>query len=233
MNKVFIFTAFILAGLFCMWKVSNARRFQFSGESVPSVATSDALVALTFDDGPSLQYTDEVLAILGDYDAKATFFVTGRETTTNLSEAKRLVEEGHELGNHAYSHRALIFSSPSFIRREIEQTDSAIRRAGYSGEIHFRPPYCKKLFGLPLYLSRTGRKTITWDIEPESYPEIAAEADKIAEHVFQRVRPGSIILLHVMYESRRESRKALLIILAGLRERRYAFVTVSELIASE
>ena len=82
----------------------------------------------------------------------------------------------------------------------------------------------------PWYLKRAGRITVTWDVEPETYPDIASDAQRIADHVLARVRPGSIVLLHVMYKSREESRKALPIIINGLRERGYEFLTVSELL---
>ncbi len=72
-----------------------------------------------------------------------------------------------------------------------------------------------------------------WDIEPESYREIAGDADRIVEHVIERVRPGSIILLHVMYESRETTREALPGIIDSLREQGYRFATVSELIGRD
>ncbi len=102
----------------------------------------------------------------------------------------------------------MVFKSPAFIQREIEQTDELIRRAGYTGTINFRSPYGKKLLLLPLYLSRTGRANIFWDVEPASDP--AATAEQMVEHVVAQVRPGSIILLHLMYPNRTESRAAVL-----------------------
>ncbi len=82
---------------------------------------------------------------------------------------------------------------------------------------------------MPWYLSQTGRTSITWDVEPESYPDIAEDPDAIAEYVLQNAKGGSIILLHVMYRSREASRQALPKIIDGLRSRRFQFVTVSEL----
>ncbi|HKE55683.1 MAG TPA: hypothetical protein VKB46_03240 [Pyrinomonadaceae bacterium] len=118
------------------------------------------------------------------------------------------------------------------MRQEIEKTDQLIRNTGYQGEIYFRPPYAKKLFALPYYLSRTGRTSITWDVEPDSFPEIAANADKIAQYVLSTTRPGSIIILHVMYPSRIESMKAVPKIIEGLRAQGYSFKTVAELLAT-
>jgi peptidoglycan/xylan/chitin deacetylase (PgdA/CDA1 family) len=98
------------------------------------------------------------------------------------------------------------------------------------GARSLRPPGGKRLIELPFYLWQTRRTTAYWDIEPESYPEVAADAERITAHVLERARPGSIILLHVMYASREETRKALAAIILGLRERGYRFVTLSELL---
>jgi chitin deacetylase len=224
-----ILLVLVLVGL---REVSSSRTFQFFGEIIPRVNTSQKLVALTFDDGPTPQGTDQILAVLSEANVKATFFVTGAELEQNSEQGKKIVAAGHELGNHSYSHVRMFFVTPSFVRQEIESTDKLIRETGFQGEILFRPPYGKKLFTLPYYLWRHQRKTITWDVEPDSYPEIAADANKIVEHVLSNTRPGSIIILHVMYPNRRESMKAVKNIMEGLKAQGYSFKTVSELIAA-
>ena len=231
--RALLFTAaLVVAGLVALRQISSSRTFQFFGQLVPRVNTSQKVVALTFDDGPTPEATEEVLAVLAEGHVRATFFVTGAELEKNMAEGKKIVAAGHELGNHTYSHGRMVLVTPSHVRREVERTDELIREAGYLGEIHFRPPYGKKLFVLPYYLSRTGRKTITWDVEPDSYPDVAADADKIAEHVLSRTRPGSIIILHVMYRSRAESLKAVKKVIEGLKAQGYSFKTVTELLAA-
>jgi chitin deacetylase len=127
----------------------------------------------------------------------------------------------------------MILKTPSFIRDEIERTDQLIRNTGYPGSIHFRPPYGKKFILLPYYLSRTHRKSIMWDVEPDSYAEIARDADKIVDHVLAQTRPGSIILLHVMYRSGGPSLNAVPKIIDGLKQQGYEFKTVSELVSKQ
>ncbi|MNT35256.1 Peptidoglycan-N-acetylglucosamine deacetylase [compost metagenome] len=141
-----------------------------------------------------------------------------------------IVSEGHQLGNHSYAHSNMMFMGPARIREEIERTDAAIRAAGYEGEIMFRPPYGKKLLTLPWYLSRHDRKTIMWDVEPESFPDVADDAAALASHVIEQTRNGSIIIMHVMYRSREVSRQALPLIIDGLRQRGFEFVTVAQLL---
>lgn len=96
-----------------------------------------------------------------------------------------------------------------FVQEEIKRPNQLIREAGHKGMIHFRSPDGKKLVLLLDYLSRTGRKNILFDIEPDTYPEVASDSDKIVDHVLKVSRPGSIVLLHVMYTHGAESRAAL------------------------
>lgn len=232
-RRIAIVLILMLVAAASLWKLSRSRSYQVFGELVARVETEDKVVALTLDDGPGAAYTDTVLAVLRKHDVKATFFVTGREVEANLEQARRIVTDGHELGNHSYTHPQMMFMRPERIRHEVERTDTAIRKAGYEGKIYFRPPYAKKLFYLPWYLAQTDRTTIMWDIEPESFQEIGKDADLIAAHVLEEVQPGSIILLHVMYDSRAPSREVLPLLIDGLRKEGYRFVTVSELLQKE
>lgn len=212
------------------WRLHKSRTHQLFGERVRRVETPDSLVALTFDDGPTPGFTDEVLEILGRTGTPATFFVVGSSVEASPAAAAALAAAGHELGNHSYSHRVMVGRTPAWVTREIARTDSLIRAAGYRGPIHFRPPYGKRLVVLPWVLSRMDRTTVLWDIEPESFREVAADPDRIRAHVLERVRPGSIILLHPFFEARRPTLEALPGLIEELRVRGYRPVTVSELL---
>jgi chitin deacetylase len=216
-----------------LWQLSKSRTYQAFGEIVPRVETDQKLVALTFDDGPSPEHTDEILRVLKEENVKATFFLIGADLEKHPAEGKKIVFDGHEIGNHSYSHVRMVLVSPSFVREEIEKTDNLIRAAGYDKPTHFRPPYGKKLFALPFYLSQTGRKTVTWDVEPETFPDVAASSEKIVEHILANTRNGSIILLHVMYDRERKSLKAVKPVIEGLRQKGFQLVTISELLAAQ
>ena len=125
----------------------------------------------------------------------------------------------------------MLLMSPAAVASEIEQTDAAIRSAGYQGNILLRPPYGKKLLVLPWYLAQQNRTTIMWDLEPETDPKLASDAQAMAAYVINNAKPGSIVLLHVMYPSRQASREALPVIIEGLKQKGYRFVTVNELLA--
>jgi chitin deacetylase len=210
----------------------NHRTFQLFGGLVRRVETPEKLVALTFDDGPRSPFTEEVLEILKARGAKATFFVVGDNLQREMDLARRVVREGHELGNHSFSHSRMVFKSLAFCRDEIESTDRLIRQSGHQGPIHFRPPNGKRLLVLPYALSQMGKRSIFMDVEPDSDPQLAKNADAMTEHVLGQTRPGSIILLHVENRSRREGMKAVPRIVDGLKAKGYRFVTVSELLAA-
>jgi peptidoglycan/xylan/chitin deacetylase (PgdA/CDA1 family) len=223
----------LLAAAGILFQISKSRTFQFFGEIVSRVETPERIVALTFDDGPTPEFTDTILAVLKEEDVKATFFLIGGELEKHLDDGKKIVAAGHEIGNHTYSHVRMILVTPSFVKDEIEKTDELIRAAGYQKPAHFRPPYGKKLFALPFYLAQANRKSITWDVEPETFPEVAANTEAITKYVLDNSQNGSIILLHVMYDPQKKSLNAVKPIIEGLKQKGFRFVTVSELIESK
>ncbi|MBM7653361.1 polysaccharide deacetylase family protein [Neobacillus cucumis] len=215
----------VLLLLFSTYKLMNSRTFQVFGGLTDRVKTNQKVVALTFDDGPT-NNVEQILPLLKRYNAKATFFLIGNEIKKNPIEAKKIVEAGQQIGNHTYSHQRMIFKSPTYIKEEIEKTDQLIRKAGYKGEIDFRPPNGKKLVGLPYYLSKHNRETITWNIEPDSY--FSTAADKV-RYVKKNITPGSIILIHPMYDHTGNELKTIQGIIVGLTKEGYRFITVNEL----
>lgn len=222
------FLVVFLAVFYLLFQVSKSRTFQFFGEIVPRVETSQKVIALTFDDGPSRQKTDEILQILREENVRATFYLTGAEIKKNPGELEKIIAEGHEIGNHTFNHEKMLLVSPSYVKSEIERTDELIKKAGWSDEITFRPPYSTKLVTLPFYLSKNNRKTITWDVEPETYVE---KSEDLIKHTLDNTKNGSIILLHVMYNSRAESMKSVRPIIRGLRKKGFEFKRVSEILA--
>ncbi len=212
------------------WLLSNARTFQQFGDLVARVDTDEKIVALTLDDGPTPAFTREVLQVLKDKGVHATFYLTGKEAQTSPESVKAIYTDGHEIGNHSFSHKRLMFMRESKIEAEVDDGVRALRAAGYTPRLTFRPPYGKKLVYLPWYLSRFNITTVMWDVEPEKDDDIGRDPAKIVQHVADNVRPGSIVLMHVMYQSRAPSRAALPGVIDALRKQGYTFVTVSELL---
>jgi peptidoglycan-N-acetylglucosamine deacetylase len=217
------------AGVAGLYQLARSRTHQVLGRLVARVETQRRAVALTFDDGPTAAAIDEVLGALGARRARATFFVNGSHLAQAPELGRRLVAAGHELGNHTYSHERMVLRSPGFIRSEVESTDALIRAAGEAGPIYFRPPFGWKLLGLPFHLWRTGRTTVTWDIDAYQ-PPIGGDPARIVSECMSRMRPGAIILMHVWYPSRGPSRAALPVLVDRLQAEGYDLVTVGELL---
>lgn len=141
---------------------------------------------------------------------------------------KHIADEGHELGNHSYTHQRFLFKPQSFIDSEIQKNNQLIRETGYGGAITFRPPYGKKLLGLSWYLSKHDIETIMADVEPDTY---GTKSDFFVQYTVENTKAGSIILLHPFCETCSEQRKAIPLIIDALKEKGYTFVTISELLS--
>ncbi len=224
---LFIGTSIILIFILLLgtYKLMNSRTYQLFGSLTEKVETNEMKVALTFDDGPT-KNVNQILPLLEQYHAKATFFLIGKEIEKDPEDAKKIVKANHQIGNHTYSHNRMVFKSPTYVKEEIEKTDQLIRQAGYKGKIDFRPPNGKKLFILPYYLNKHKKETITWNLEPDSY--YLKASDKI-NYVKDHIKPGSIILLHPMHDNTGEEFQAIEGILQELTKEGYSFVTVDEL----
>lgn len=229
MKKRIIYLGIIITILFLLmlgtYKLMNSRTFQLFGGLTSKVDTDEKVVAITFDDGPT-QQVEDILPILETYNAKATFFLIGNEIEKNPEAAQMIASAGHQIGNHTYSHNRMVLKSPSFIKEEIERTNSLIEEAGFEGEIDFRPPNGKKLIGLPYYLHQQNIDTVTWNLEPDSFYNSSAEKIK---YVKDHVKPGSIVLLHPMYDKTGEELKTIEGVLKILSQEGYKFLTVNEL----
>ena len=141
MKRRILWTCLILTliGVFSasfLWLKSH-RSPQLLGKCFHRVNTSKKVVALTFDDGPS-SHTQEILDILRLHNVQATFFLLGKHAEQHPNLVRQIYEEGHDIGNHSFSHEPLIFKSLAFIREEINKTDQIIRLSGYPRTIHFR-----------------------------------------------------------------------------------------------
>jgi peptidoglycan/xylan/chitin deacetylase (PgdA/CDA1 family) len=229
---IFVLSIIVIIGFaYALFQISKLRSFQFFGGLTHRVETQEKVVALTFDDAPT-PYTEDVLQILEEKQIPATFYLIGKNIEQHPDIAKRIVELGHEVGNHSYSHPRFVLKSWATIDQEIQSTQTLIRDTGYTGEITFRPPTGKKLFALPLYLKQHGIKTIMWDVEPDTY--VAGDADAIMRYTLENTTPGSIILMHPFCEIQcAADRIALPQIIDDLLAQGYTFLTVSELLKSK
>jgi peptidoglycan/xylan/chitin deacetylase (PgdA/CDA1 family) len=206
---------------------------QVFGPVLAKAASARPVVALTFDDGPST-HTAEVLDILARYHVKATFFLIGRNVERYPELARRIVAEGHAVGNHTYTHPIwAAIEGSQHVQRELDNCEKAIELATGIHATIFRPPHGWRSPWMIRQARREGYTVITWSVSPDDWRRPAPQV--ITERVLQGVKPGAIILLHDGLEMRgappvQNTVAALPAIIEGLRARGYEFVTVPELI---
>lgn len=216
----------VAAAALALREVVNSSTFQLFGDYIARVDTSDKVVALTFDDGPHPLHTPRVLDVLERHHVNATFFMMGRNVERFPAIARQVLERGHEIGNHSYSHPKLVLMSPRRVREEIERTDQLLRSIGVSGEIYFRPPHAAKFVVLPYVLQQMKKVSVLGDVDPEEWKRRPAAI--MTQSVLRQVKPGSIIGLHDVLGS--ETLRTVEDCITALAAQGYRFETVSELI---
>jgi len=203
----------------------------FSNRVVWSSDTNEKFVAITFDDGPNEKYTPELLDILLNQNVKATFFLIGKNVMKEPDIARRIYSEGHEIGNHSYSHPLLLLISRKEVHRQIETTASIIEDTVGTKPKHFRPPMGLFTPAILDIIDLHNHKTVVGEVYPRD--PYKPGKDKIVERVLKRVEPGSIIILHDGGTwgkiDRSQTIEAVPVIIERLRAQGYEFVTVSEL----
>lgn len=192
----------------------------------------DQEVALTFDDGPDEVYTEQILDILKQYNVKATFFLLGTNMQHYPDVVKRIVAEGHAIGNHSYSHPDLRkFSKEDAFQTELDKTQQIFAElVGFKPNI-FRPPYGAITDEQIPYFAEQGLRTINWSIDTFDWDKKQNSAEEMTqEKIFRYLHEGGIILMHSAGGNRENTVKALPGIIEGLLERGYQLKTIPELL---
>jgi peptidoglycan-N-acetylglucosamine deacetylase len=158
---------------------------------ITHVQTSANLVALTFDDGPHPKFTIELIRILRHFGAKATFFMVGKAASLNPEVVKLVVEEGHAIGNHSFSHIAFPHLDSAARRDEISRCAEILRPYGTK---LFRPPYGVENMLCHRDARSLGYQVVKWNVAVSDWEDNSG--DWIAEGILQRLTAGSIVLLH-------------------------------------
>lgn len=187
------------------------------------------LVALTFDDGPTLRYTPDILKILKENEVPATFFLVGKQVEKHPRLAREIVAAGYEVGNHTYTHTHLEYLSYTAVLKEIKKTDQIFKHfLGIEEPIFFRPPR-KKVNVQVIYAQEQTQKVMAlWTVCGENRNVSTPWALK--ERVIKNAPDGGVILLHDGGQdfNRVNSVKALPLIIQEYKEKGYKFVTLSQ-----
>jgi peptidoglycan-N-acetylglucosamine deacetylase len=214
------------------WSVPTLQLF---GPALLRGPTEGAKVALTFDDGPSSPYTGQILDLLRQRGVAATFFLCGKNVERHPDIARRIVAEGHTIGNHTYSHPFPYFHRRSFIAAEIDRAQDVIERVTGHRPTMFRPPFGARWLGMYQVLGERRMPLINWSDTGYDW----REGVDIARETLKHLRPGSIILLHdgsQVYPpdqvDRSRTVSALPSVIDGVRQAGFTFVSVANFLPS-
>ncbi len=188
------------------------------------------IVYLTFDDGPNGGQTQEILDLLAQYDAQATFFVLGQSAERNAELIRAEAMGGHYVGNHTYDHSSLEGASPEQFMDQVERTkqiilDIALDLFSLDRDVRYvRPPYGATDANTRNYATALGYAVVMWDIDPQDWRNPGS--DIIASHIVSSVYPGAIVLMHDGGGDRSQTVVALARVLRELDAQGYVFRNV-------
>ncbi len=211
----FILSYQILHGVFSPGKENSIYR----------IDTENNIIALTFDVVWTDEYTRDILRTLDRYDLKATFFVTGKWMEKYPEMTEEILKNGHEIGNHSYSHAHMKELDEEEIQEEIMKADQLLREKFDYRALFFRPPFGEYDERILNVAEEAGYYTVLWSIETGDW--LNPGVDKIIDRVVKRTHKGGIILLH---NCSPQGVKALPMIIHSLKLRKFKIVPVSQLL---
>lgn len=194
---------------------------------VRELSDAPGAVALSFDDGPSAETTPAILDLLASHGARASFFVIGERIAGCEDVVARIVDDGHELANHTFTHPHTRYLSPVKLREEIDRTNEAIAPF-YPNVRLVRPPFGKDRHRTVAAARERGMLTVLWSVD--SGDTLGLSAEEISDRVLRQVRAGSIILLHDGSGSYETTVEACAEIIPALVDRGLELTTISELL---
>jgi peptidoglycan/xylan/chitin deacetylase (PgdA/CDA1 family) len=191
-----------------------------------SVRVDGPYIAMTFDDGPNPVLTPKLLDLLAEHHIKATFFVIGQNVIEHPEIVARAVQEGHEIGNHSWSHPNLGRMSDETVRLQLRRTEEAVQSAAGVRPVLMRPPYGSITPRQKRWIhAEFGYDIILWNVDPLDWKRPGPTT--IFSRILKETRPGSIVLSHDIHPGTIEAMPATL---SQLEAKGFKFVTVSELI---
>ena len=200
-----------------------------SKASYSSCRVDGPYIAMTFDDGPHPILTPRLLDMLKVRGIKATFFLIGQNAAEYPDIVRRMAAEGHEIGNHTWSHPQLTKLNPAALRGEIDRTSSTIAEIIGKPVLIMRPPYGATSDYINHWINREfGMKVILWSVDPLDWKY--RNSARVERQILAGARPGAIILSHDIHAT---TVAAMPDVFDSLLAKGYKFVTVSELIAMD
>ena len=204
--------------------------YEQRGDIVWDVPSEKKWIALTFDDGPDPAYTPQILELLKQYHAKATFFVIGTRVEQFPNLVKQEVNDEHEIANHSFHHVYMNHSSVASIQQEISQTQAVISKITGQPAVLFRPPGGVYNDVIVQASKLTHTQVIMWSWHQDTKDWNKPGVDRIVHQVVDHAKNGDIVLFHDHVNGSSQTVQALKKILPALQAIGFRFVTVSELL---
>ncbi len=173
---------------------SMAPTGQWYGQTFTGLPPGSRQIALTYDDGPNHLHTPSLLEVLARHGVHATFFLIGRYVQQHPEIARNIIQAGHVVGNHTFTHPLLIFKSEAEIRRELSQCRSALQDAIGQHSNLFRPPFGGRRPAVLRVARDLGLEPVMWNVT--GYDWNALPAEVIERKVASQTHGGNVILLH-------------------------------------
>ena len=199
------------------------------------VKTDKKQVVLTFDDGPSPEWTPKILDELKNAGIKAVFFMIGHHVQKYPEIARRVAEEGHTIGNHGYAHSVILYYTPAEIEEEIKYTEHVIEKHTGQTTKYFRPPKAWLSRPIKEKIRSMGYQTILWSLNSKDW--VSFNHKSMVRYLTRNIQSGDILLFHdsgnVMSTeggNRVQTVKAISLLARALKDRGFEFVTIEELI---
>ncbi|MCY0878733.1 MAG: polysaccharide deacetylase family protein [Firmicutes bacterium] len=199
---------------------------------IKQVLTTQKVVALTFDDGPTRTWTPQILKILKDNHVRATFFVIGSHAIQRPDVLKEEVDAGMEIGSHGYQHLTLRQKDSQLVKREIAQNEELFQSLGVPKPSLYRLPGGASDATALKVLGEMGYKVIGWSVDTRDWRR-RFSASQLAERVMNQVEPGAIVIFHDGPNSSMATVDAVKAIIPQLKKAGWKFDTVSELLKLE
>src|SRR6478752_5364218 len=194
--------------------------------TVSSVHVDGPYIALTFDDGPSEKLTPRLLDLLAQHHIHVTFFVVGENAAQYPEILQRAVREGHEIGNHTWSHPNLAKMTDENVRSQIKRTEEAITNAIGSRPTLFRPPYGSVTARQKRFIhDELAYEIILWEVDPLDWKNPGPNV--VSSRILKETHPGAIVLAHDIHA---QTIQAMPATLTELEAKGFKFVTVSDLL---
>lgn len=208
----------------------------FYGDTLTGVQTDKKIIALTFDDGPYLPYTQQLLKLLEEKNVHATFFMVGDNAFEYQSTVKLVHAKGHEIALHAGKHQDLLKLNRQEIAANIDSGKMTLQWLTGEKIKYMRPPHGFRDWAVMDEINKAGLRAVNWDIIPRDWTNPGAQ--EIARRVCEAAHPGAIVLLHdgdspKKTASRQQTIEAAAMIIDQLRSEGYEFVTISQLVAEQ